>query len=522
MPPSLLLILSALVAPATLAAPAPPAATVPPSGARQARSARDAAFVRDFDALVDDATARLSSVPALSIAVTHADATVETRAVGFADLERRRPATTRTPFYIASSTKSFVGLSFALLAQDHAVDLDWTLAGLAPDLPFAPALRAGEVTLWRLLSHSHGLSNAPLVFRLAYLGDTDAATRWRLVGRSVPNPDAPLGTFEYGNVGYNLATTLLEHRLHTRWQTLVETRVLRPLGMEQTFVEGIAQHTRPPPAVPYFGAAPGGPERLRLTKDDSMMQSAGGMYSTAEDLTRWLALQLKAERGEATPVPAQAVRESHRPRVSLDSAFGRFTRKGYGLGWYSGPYDGAPLYHAFGGFTGFRAHVSFMPSRDLGVAVLSNDEGIGFRLVDVIAAYAYDWYGHGADYARKQAEPALEKLAAMQRKLPGELAKTRAAHARRPWRLSHPLAAYAGRYCNPDWGEVEVRRKGGKLVVRLGRLSAVAEPYDRPESVRVELVPHSGEVLTFRADAGRRVTGLALESAEFVRGCGRR
>jgi CubicO group peptidase (beta-lactamase class C family) len=501
------------VLPATLVLMAGTAAAQAP-----ASPPADAAFRHDFDTFLDDAAARLPSMTALSIAVARRDGPVETRALGYADIARRIHATPDTPFYIASSTKSFVALALEVLAQRHVIDLDWTLARLAPDIAFDPALHADKVTLRDMLSHTSGLRNDAFGFRMAYSGEHDTRTMWRLLARTAPNGEAPLGTFHYTNLGYNIATLLLERKLHRRWQEIVRDEVLAPLGLNQSHVEGLARLTAPAPALPYLGAAPHGPELLPLLKIDATMQSAGGMVSSARDLARWLTVQLAAEQGGATAMDA-AVRATHRPVAQMDERFAMYRRAGYGLGWYVGDYDGAPLYHAFGGYSGFRAHVSFMPARDIGVAIVTNDEAIGARFVDVAAAWVYDDAAHGVVYARQRAEPEIVKLVAMQSALAERFAAERAKRAARPSLLSQPLPAYAGRYCNADYGAVTVTPAGGALAFRLGHLHAVSEPFTRPDSVRVELVPNDGQSVGFATDRAGHVTSLAMLDATFRR-CG--
>ena len=499
-----------------------PALLIAIGGPAEAQAPRqaDAAFQRDFDTFLDDAAGRLNSMTALSIAVSRSDGPVEIRALGYADAGRGIRATTTTPFYIASSTKSFVGLALAILAQRRVIDLDWTLARLAPDIAFDPALHADKVTLRTMLSHSSGLRNDAFGFRLAYSGEHDDRTMWRLLARTTPNAEAPLGTFRYTNLGYNIATLLIERKLHRRWQEIVRTEVLTPLGMTQSHAEGLARLTAPAPALPYLGFAPRGPQLLPLVKVDATMQSAGGMVSTARDLATWLTAQLAAERGGGG-LFAAALRATHAPVATLDENFALYQRKAYGLGWYSGGYDGATLYHAFGGYSGFRSHVSFMPDRDIGVAIITNDEGIGYKFVDVAAAYVYDYFGHGAAYARDRAEPEIAKLVALQSSMAERIAAERAKRAARPSMLAKPLAAYAGRYCNADYGAVTVSvtgtPSGPALSVRLGHLHAVAEPFTRPETVRVELIPNDGQSIAFTDDAAGHVGSLVMFDVPFQR-----
>ena len=435
------------------------------------------AFAADFDRFIFASMARFPSVPALSVAVADADGAIYLRAFGEADRAHRRRATVDTRFYIASSTKSFVAVALARLAARKAIDLDWTLAELAPDIAWAPELHAEQITLRRLLSHSHGLRNDPLQFRLAYSGDYDRATLWRLLAHTSANPRAPLGSFAYSNLGYNIATLLIERRLGRPWQAIVEAEVFAPLGLHASAARGLAR-IGVARALPYDGFTP-----LYLVKSDATMQSAGGIESSARDMATWVEANIAAERGRG--LLAAALVETHRRFVATDGSYGPFARTGYGLGWYSGPYHGATLYHAFGGFTGARAHVSFMPDIGLGVAVMSNDDGIGYRLVDIVAAYAYDWHREGAAAAARDAGT---RLAALK---PPEGAAPAA-----PLSLSRPLPAFAGRFCNDEWGTIAIAPRDGRLRVTMGRLHALAEGGGGGDVARVALIP--GERVTMR------------------------
>jgi hypothetical protein len=240
------------------------------------------------------------------------------------------------------------------------------------------------------------------------------------------------------------------------------------------------------------------------------------MFSTAGDMTRWLAAQLAAERGRPTRVPAAVVAATHRPIGTMDDNFEIFRRTGYGLGWYSGPYQGGTLYHSFGGFVGARSHVSFLPGRDVGVAVLTNDEGIGFALADIVAAYVYDWFVGGAVTAAANAGRILDQVAARAEQRRAAVAADRARRAGRSWRLTLSPSAYAGRFCSEDYGAVELAEQEGRLHLRWGRLRAALDPFTDENTARVEVIPGQGQVLRFLLENGA-VAGLDLDGTVFRR-----
>lgn len=490
-----------------------------PRPAAPALSDRDQMLVRDLDTLIEAARAQLPGVPAFSVAVARSTGPIHARGFGRADLERGLAATADTRFYIASSTKSLVGLALARLDARGAIDLDWTLGELAPDISFAPEVRAGEVTLRHLLSHTHGLASGPIEFRLAYSGEHDSETLWRLLGGLRPNPEASFGTFNYGNIGYNVATLLVERRLGKSWQEIVETEVLVPLGLDQTHARGLDRARATSVfAAPYDSLAPGSNARLYLVKEDDTMQSAGGIYSTASDMARWLTANLAAAHGVPTPIPADVISATHRPVAAMEERFEMFRRTGYGLGWYSGEFGGETLFHSFGGFAGARAHVSFMPARDVGVAVLVNDQGAGFVLADVIAAFVYDWHSDGPEVAARTARERIAQIAAQSETRRARRAAEAAQRAQRQWQLTLSRSAYVGRFCSADYGTIAITARDDALTMRMGRLRSALEPFEQAETARAEPNPGSGMVLGFVVESGR-VEGLRGFGSTFRR-CG--
>ncbi|NEX91398.1 serine hydrolase domain-containing protein [Caulobacter sp. 17J65-9] len=472
-------------------------------------------FGRDLDAFVTRALERTEAVPGLAIAVVDGQGTVKTAGYGLADVEARTPATARTPFYIASSTKSFTALAVAAMAERAELDLDAPLSRWAPGSRIAPEF-ADKVSLSDLLSHRSGLQNDALAFRLAYSGDWSDKGLWALTGETRANADAPYGTFSYTNTGYNLATVLLQHRFHRDWSALVENEVLDPLGMTHTTADVERVRRTSGVAWGYLGLRAGEPQRAYLQKSDATMHSAGGLVSTADDMALWLEAQVNDGVVHGRRVfPAGLIASTHVPRAEQNTTFGAYTRTGYGLGWQVGRYRDDLLIHHFGNFAGSRAHVSLMPERRLGVAVMVNEDAVAGELADLVANYVYDWFAGRPDLeAVYDAE--LTRLAERRDARRKALAQGREARLQRPRQLSLPDAAYAGTYVSPAMGTMKVRATPDGLELSIGLQHALAEPFTAPESVRVELTPLRGEPVVFGLADGKPKT-LTYAGYTFTR-----
>lgn len=464
----------------------------------------------DIDAFVQRAMATVGTVPGLSLAVVAGEDVVIVGGYGVADLESRHPVDADTAFYIASATKSFTALAIARMGERGELGLDEPLSRWAGNSAL-PADLSATVTLTDLLSHQSGLSNEAMGYRLAFSGQHTPTVLQGLLAETRLNAEAPRGTFQYTNIGYNIATTLIEGRFGHSWQTLVRDEVLVPAGMTRTtpFISQARQTGTVAAGHLAYSAAAASPSPLQ--KVDETMQSAGGLVSTARDMTRWLELQINDGELDGRQIfPPGLVAATHRARVAQDRTFGRYHRDGYGLGWQTGRYEDDVLIHHFGNFGGSRAHVSFMPERRLGVAVMVNEDLVTGELADLVANYVYDRFADRPDIEARYDALLAELVATRDRRL-ATLTAARAERAARPSMLSRPLEDYLGTYENSAMGSLVVDQKGGHLVVQSGVMSAVAEPAMDAESIRVELVPMQGQTITFGPQ------GLTFDGHVFVR-----
>lgn len=483
---------SALALAAVLAAPVTYAHR-PPTDA--------AAFAADTDTWMQAALDRVEVVPAIAIAVVVGDEVVLTRGYGAADREAGTAATDETLFYIASATKSFTGLLATILDARGVIDLASPLADHLDGVSLAPELLADRVTLRELLTHTSGIDNDPIGYRVAYSGEHDPETLWRLLESSTAAEDAPRGTFLYNNVGYNIYGMIVDRETGVTWQEHLDAEIFTPLGMTRTSAyasRGPAHGW--PVAAPYFGLDPGGTRRLYLEKQDDTMQSAGGMMTTARDVARWLELQITNGRLDGRRIVSEDVMErTHEVLVEAPDRDALFGQTGYGLGWSHGTHRDHHVISHGGGFPGFRSIISFMPDESLGVAIMVNEPSIGGMLLELATERAYDWW-LGADLAEDDA--ALDSLAAKVPAYRERMAAQLEARAKRQWMLSRPRPAYAGTFVSDLFGTLTIDARDGALHVQNGNLRAGAEPFERPETIRLELIPGRGQLLVFEPAEG--------------------
>ncbi len=473
----------------------------------------ESTFEADFDGFIQSTMEAIPTIPGLSVAVVKDGQAIYTKGFGYADKEGGIKATANTSFYIASSTKSFTGLMAALLDQKGIIQLDELITAYLPAELFPEEANARQVKIRDLLTHTTGMENGPVTMRLAFTGDHSHDRLKELLQYCEPTQKG-YGHYQYSNFGYNLYGIILEEKTGKPWQDWMEELIFEPLGMDRTTAfMSKAKKGGWPVAAPYSGL-PGDVERLYLEKKDNTMQSAGGLITTAEDMARWLAVNLeKGKMDGKQAFPAGLFDTAHGRLVETGSEFPPFTREHYGLGWHIGKYDDYTQLHHFGGFAGFSAHVSFMPEEGLGIAVMINDAVAGTRVMNLLAAYAYDWWLQRPE-AEKRGEKGRNEIAKRLKQVGKAVAKDRAKRAERTWQLALPFQAYAGTYHNDALGTLKVESTSDALKVSIGNLHCSATPYTAENSIRIELVPGSGEVLFFNLESGK-VTAFRYDDAIF-------
>lgn len=198
-------------------------------------------------------------------------------AYGLANEETRAKLEPDTPHRIASVTKGFTAVLALQAAERGEIDLDARMLTHFPGLDRPPL--AG-ITIRHLLTHSSGLVDFAPTFRD---GDSLGAALTRaLATAEVAFP--PGAKFAYVNVGYTIVSHMLELATKRSYAELLQERILKPAGMEATYIDIGGNLTRPRALgyEPKNGA-------LVLNEESDLMRftGAGGIVSTTGDLHRF-------------------------------------------------------------------------------------------------------------------------------------------------------------------------------------------------------------------------------------------
>ncbi|MGH7468763.1 MAG: serine hydrolase domain-containing protein [Pseudomonas sp.] len=318
--------------------------------------------VSEIDALVRRAFA-LNSTPGLGVAVVQNGRMIYRAALGFADATARNAATDSTLWYIASTSKSFTGFGIALLEAAGTVDVNAPINTLLPRARWHADVRPQELNLAAFLSHTHGLGNGPIVMSAAFTGAFEESRYGELLQYYPPGNRA----LQYGNLGYNVASMVIDAKRAEGWKRYLESAVYAPAGLRQTFarLSGLAPGRI---ARPHELQSDGTFRTAVFAKTDATMNAAGGHMATIDDLARWITVHMDSGRIDGRQVfPARAVQRAHEMLAPQNLQFAFFQRDGWGMGWDIGSYHGERMISRFGSHASTRSHISFLPARRIGV-----------------------------------------------------------------------------------------------------------------------------------------------------------
>ena len=482
-------------------------AQIPGSGKQQ--------LAVEVDSLTKKILERIPGIPGMVISIVDENGPFFIKGYGWADKEAGIKADENTLYYIASCTKSFMGLTAALLDREKKILLDSSFKKYFTSVHFKNEI-GNNVTNRNLLTHTSGLENNPLVFRMAFSGQIEKNEILNLLADATV-AKKQLGVFDYDNLGYNIYGLALQEYLHLKWQDLLQEKIFTPVGMKHTTAYiSLAEKNKWMMAAPYDAFQEKGLTKLSLVKKDNTMQSAGGIVSSAADLSKWLQVQINLGKiNNKQVLPAEVIKAAQTGVADYEKQSYPFTAGGkYGLGWNVSSYQNETIIYHFGGYPGFKAHTSFMPGKKIGLVILTNEGGVGAAAGDILAAFIYDWVT-GVAGAEEQFSKMIDELESRYTKNVESTQKAFADRAKRTSQLTLPLNSYVGTYRHDVYGDITVSIENDVLAVSFGNLHAISTPYTQKETIRVELLPGTGRVVSFKPDDQGKINMITYDSNEY-------
>jgi CubicO group peptidase (beta-lactamase class C family) len=231
--------------------------------------------------------------------VANKDKVLSVEAVGFADLEAKKPMREDAIFWIASQSKGITATAVMMLVDEGKLSLNDPVEKYLPEFKDQPVAagkdkvvaRARSITIRDLLSHVSGLP-----FKSAE--EQPTLDGLPLAAAVKTYAKAPLATqpgthYQYSNAGINTAARVLEVVSGLAYEDFMQKRLFGPLGMtDTTFWPNAEQVSRLAktykPDATKKKLVLGGLGQLQADLADRQHRfpmPAGGLFSTAKDVS---------------------------------------------------------------------------------------------------------------------------------------------------------------------------------------------------------------------------------------------
>jgi D-alanyl-D-alanine carboxypeptidase len=310
---------------------------------------------KDLDRIFSESYA--ADEPGAAVIVIKDGQTVLRKAYGMADLEHGVALAPDMVFRLGSITKQFTAVAILMLAEEGKLKVSDDITQHLPGYPTP----GKTITVEHLLTHTSGIPSYTGIagwiedkIRLD-LSVEEMLDAWDDLELEFD----PGSEFRYNNSGYFMLGAIVEAVSGMDYETFVEERIFKTLGMTHSYY-GHHAEIIPKRARGYSHDGDGYVNARFL--DMGQPYAAGSLLSTVDDLVKWDAALYTDKL-----LPAAALQ---RAWTSYKLADGEET--GYGYGWAVGNHNGNEVIHHDGGIFGFSTDAIRIPEEKIYVAVLSN------------------------------------------------------------------------------------------------------------------------------------------------------
>jgi CubicO group peptidase (beta-lactamase class C family) len=426
-----------------------------------------------FDARVEGLRKQLG-IPGVAVAIVENDKITEAKGFGVKKLGSPEPVDADTIFMTGSTGKAFTVAALGVLVDEGKIGWDDKVIDHLPGFQMYDSWVTREMTIRDLLVHRSGLGLGAgdlLFVPRTNLSRSESVRRLRYIKPATSFRSA----YAYDNILYMVAGQLIEDVTGETWEKFTREHVLKPAGMLHSTTDDEGHFSSPDRAQPHArmnGGLRGVGDQSVLNERDNLGSNAspaGGLAVSANDMARWLMIQLDGGAlpnnggrlfSEAAhdqmwkPVVLQPVAPRSGELAALQPMFST-----YALGWDVQDYRGHKIVWHGGAVFGFLTAVVLIPEKHVGFSIEINSED-----GQLILGLMYELLDH---YLGLPKGSWPEKISADRTKRVQEALKAYQTTAAAPAKVgpSLPLERYVGTYADPWYGNIEVAQSNGSLTI---------------------------------------------------------
>ncbi|MEB2778234.1 serine hydrolase domain-containing protein [Algoriphagus sp. D3-2-R+10] len=286
------------------------------------------------------------------------------KSVGYGNITSKTKLSEDSKFRIASISKMFTAVIYFKTVESGKLHASQRLSEFFPSIS-----KADSIIIDNLLNHRSGIYNYTDEDFLEYKSNPQSPEF--LLNKIIEGGSefSPGSDSWYSNSNYLLLTFILEKVNGAPLDQLIKKWITDPLEMKNTFLPESSDH----PEVNSYSYY--NDWQLVEPADPSVLLGAGAIISTTEDLAKFAEGLFKGKLIN---------KESLSNMLTIESAFGR--------GISSFPFDEHAGYGHMGGIDGFQSLLSYFPTEDLTICLLSN--GMNYNYGNISEAIVSAYFGH--------------------------------------------------------------------------------------------------------------------------------
>ncbi len=404
------------------------------------------------------------NIPGMAISIVKEDSVVFAEGYGIRDVNTKEKVDANTVFAIASNTKAFTSTALGMLVDEGKITWNDKVVDHLPYFKLYDPYVTQSMTVRDLLSHRSGLKtfSGDLIWYGSFYSREEVIKKARFLEPQY-NFRAEFG---YSNIMYLAAGEIIPVVANTSWDDFVKSRLFKPLGMERTTTSITDLKRMKNVAMPHNDVK-GENINIGYVNWDNI-GPAGSINSTANDMAKWIKLQLNKGSFNGVPlVSEEQIREMRHPHVNKRVGAGSESLwptkhfSAYGLGWDLMDYHGYKVMTHGGGYDGMISRTVIVPELDLGFVILTNNlnslpYALMFTILDeyMDVEEKKDWSDLFLEFEKIGKETMeRETYSEEQKRVPNT-------------KPTLPLEKYVGTYGGEMYGDAEVKLVNGKLEVQ--------------------------------------------------------
>lgn len=301
---------------------------------------------------------RADNHPGGAVLIISGNDTVYAKAFGMANTQHNIPNSLTSVFNIGSVSKQFTALGIALLCEEGMISAEDSIQKYLPELPDF----GYKITIRNLLHHTSGLRSTPELFGLAGWRDGDVITTtddFNYLCKQTDLNFEPGTEYMYSNSNYVLLAIIISRITKQNFSQWMHENIFKPLKMTDTYVDETNENLIPKTTTPYIEVEE---NYFVIAKNSSLDIGASNVYSSALDLSKWLAQLQSPEKKWEKAMHFLKTTDTLKNGVVNEYASGLIIDEYLG---------NKRIYHT-GGVPGYLSFAMCFPEEKLSLVVLTN------------------------------------------------------------------------------------------------------------------------------------------------------